>query len=115
MVKEAKYGEWAFLAGVLLAVVLGLVSGVGYPLPDYVLTILVLLGLVVGVMNITSKETHSFLLAALVLLTSKSAGLESLPFVGSYLDLVLTYAAVFVAPASLVIALKTIKELAAGK
>lgn len=115
MSKEPRYGEWTFLAGVLLAVVLGLVRGAGYSLPDYVLTVVVLLGLVVGLMNVTAKEAQPFLLATIVLMAVNSAGLESLPYVGTYLEPVLMYVAVFVAPAALVVALKTVKELASSK
>ncbi|MBS3052195.1 MAG: hypothetical protein J4428_02400 [Candidatus Aenigmarchaeota archaeon] len=115
MAKEPRYGEWAFLAGVLLAVVLGLVEGAGYSLPGYVLTVVVLLGLVVGLMNITAKEASPFLLATLVLMATSSAGLEKLPYIGNYLEPVLAYVAIFVAPAALVVALKAVKEMAASK
>ncbi len=112
---EAKYGEWAFLVGVLLSVVLGLVeSATTVQLPNYVGPVLVVLGLVVGALNVTAKESHGFLLSTVALMLVASAGLESLPYLGSYLASFLGYLSIFVAPAALLVALKSIYELAKG-
>lgn len=113
---QMQYGEWAFLAGVLLAVILGLVQGAGVAiLPAYVGPILVVLGVIVGALNITSKESHGFLLGSVALLLVTTAGLETLPYIGVYLASMLDFIAVFVAPASLIVALKVIYDLAVKK
>lgn len=110
---EARYGEWAFLAGVLLAVILGLVEGSGAAaLPDYVGPVLVVLGLVVGALNISAKESHGFLLGSVALLLAEGAGLGTLPWVGAYLGSILGFIAVFVAPAAVLVALKVVYDLA---
>ena len=116
MAKARKsHGEWAFLAGVLLAIVLGLIEAAGATLPGYVGPILVLLGLVVGALNISSGESQGFLLGAVALLLVKKAGLETLPYgLGSFLDSTLGLIAVFVAPAALLVALRVVYGIAKG-
>ncbi len=112
---ETRYGEWAFLAGVLLVVVLGFVDAAGLAtLPSFVAPVLVVLGLIVGALNVTAKESHGFLLATLALLLVASAGLDTLPYIGSYLTSILGFLGWFVAPAALLVALKTIYDLAKG-
>jgi hypothetical protein len=116
MVTTAKYGEWAFLAGVLLAIVLGLLQGAGFLGELSALSLLlVLLGLVVGVLTVTAKETDSFLVSAVALLLVGSAGLGSIDIIGSYLAAVLSNVRSFVAPAALVVALLAVFRLASKR
>jgi hypothetical protein len=115
--KINKIGELAFLVGVILAILVGLFLGspssVSYPM--YMAVILVLLGIVVGLLNITQKETTAFLVAVIALLAAGSGGLGILPAVGSYLDAMLVNIALFVAPAAIIVALKTVVTLAKKK
>ena len=104
----SKVGEWAFLGGVILAILVGLVPGV---LPgNLVSLVLVVLGILVGLINIGAKETHSFLLASVALLVAGTAGLQTLPVVGSIVNAVLTNIVSFVAPAAVIVALKAVYE-----
>ncbi len=120
-----KYGEWAFLLGVVLALIVGLFSvqleEAGAAL--YVMGVLAVLGLVVGLLNIKEKEVNSFLLAAITLLMVASSWgpiTEMLSeVVGGYgviiagwLTMFFSALAAFVAPAALIIALKAIYNLA---
>ncbi|MEM5777288.1 MAG: hypothetical protein QXJ06_02465 [Candidatus Aenigmatarchaeota archaeon] len=113
-----RYGEWAFLAGVLLALALGLLQGLGVEFGNQQLLnlLLVVLGLVVGLTTVTSKETDSFLIASIALLSVGAAGLSG--FEKTISD-VIVYALVnlrsFVAPAALVVALKSIYKLASTR
>lgn len=114
---EEKWGEWAFLVGVLLALLVGLFSGyIGAENLPIVFGILTILGLIVGLLNITEKEVNSFLIAAIALMGSGSAlyPLSTLfpPQIVSMLSAFLGAIGVFVAPAALVIALKAIYNLA---
>jgi len=113
-----KYGEWAFLAGVLLALVLGLLQGLGV-VGDYALLslLLIVLGLVVGLTTVTSKETDSFLIASVALLSVGAAGLSNLggQTIGAVLADALANLRSFVAPAALVVALKSIYKLASTR
>ena len=104
-------GKWSFIAGILLAILLGVL---GSSLAEYVPTIatlLILLGVVVGFLNITTKQVYNFLVAAIALLLTGAAGLDTLPVVGLYIGPVLTYIASFVAPAAVIVALKAIYEI----
>jgi len=106
MTKKKGLGEWAFVLGVLLAVVAGLMSSL---LPAGIVGLaLVVLGLIVGLLNIDKKETVNFLVAAIALMLTVLAQVENLPLVGQYLDSILGNIVMFVAPAVLVVALKTI-------
>ena len=106
MTKKKGLGEWAFVLGVLLAVVAGLMSSL---LPAGIVGLaLVVLGLIVGLLNIDKKETVNFLVAAIALMLTVLAQVENLPLVGQYLDSILGNILMFVAPAVLVVALKTI-------
>jgi len=106
MTKKKGLGEWAFVLGVLLAVVAGLMSSL---LPAGIVGLaLVVLGLIVGLLNIDKKETVNFLVAAIALMLTGLAQVENLPLVGQYLDSILGNILMFVAPAVLVVALKTI-------
>lgn len=109
-------GSWAFLLGVVVALIAGAL------LPDRsnptVTSFLVLLGTVVGLLNITTRETSSFLLASvsLVLVTALGGSVVSgVVSVGPYLGAMLDSILVFVVPATIVVALKAIFSLAETK
>ncbi len=102
-----KLGSWAFIIGVILAVLAGLMPTMQTPTVTWVL---VILGLIVGFLNITERETVEFLVAAVALLIAGSAG--SLPALGTVILAILENIVAFVAPAALVVALKAIYSLA---
>lgn len=113
MAKEKRtFGEWAFIFGVLLALLGGLLVTLKLLSGGIVALLLVVLGIIVGFMNVTEKETIPFLVASIALLATGSAGLRELPLFGAYLGTVLLYLATFVAPAAVVVALKAIFDLA---
>lgn len=101
-------GHWSFIAGVLLAVLAGLIPSMQ---TDGLIWILVVLGLIVGVLNITARETAEFLLAALALIICADAAKFVLP-VGVVLFPILSNIIAFVFPAALIVALRTIWVLA---
>ncbi len=101
----AQVGKYAFIAGVVLAILAGFVPGTWIPVA------LALLGLVVGLLNITAAETRSFLLAAIGLVVGVSS-IQSLPWVGDWLATVFGHLVVFIGPALLVVALKSLFETA---
>lgn len=102
-----KIGHWAFLLGVALAVLAGLVPQ--WQTSTMVWTLAVL-GLVVGVLNIQARETTEFLVATITLMVVGSAG--ALPSLGQLVTGVLSNIVAFVAPAAFVVALKALWELA---
>ncbi len=100
-----RVGKYAFIAGVVLAFL------AGFGQETWIPAVLAVLGLVVGILNITAAETRSFLLAAVGLILSASS-IQSLPWVGDWLATVLGYLVVFIGPALLVVALKSLFETA---
>ena len=108
----AKVGSWAFIIGVLIALVVGILN----PTENTVATtILIVLGLIVGFLNVTGRETTPFLLAALSLvLVAKFGGdvLGMVSGIGIYLQSMLTALMTFVVPATIIVALKAIYALA---
>ena len=64
--KESKtvqlVGSWAFLVGIVIAIVAGF-----WDLNPVVTAALVVLGMIVGILNVTGKETTPFLLATVSL------------------------------------------------
>ncbi len=102
-------GSWAFILGVLIAIISGLGAGaLDATMQGYVGIVLVVLGLVVGFLNISAKEVTDFLIAAIALIAVGAANLSTIPLIGSYLASMVLYLAAFVAPAALVVALKAI-------
>jgi hypothetical protein len=105
-----KVGGYAFLVGVLIAILAVFVSVPEVPLA------LAVLGLLVGLLNIADKETEKFLIASIALLASYASlsPLAVTPVLGIYVAMILPVfgnIAVFVAPAALIVALKTIYTL----
>ena len=112
---EGKLGQWAFIAGVAIAVIIGLFSSrLSLDIQGWLVLLLVVLGLIVGLLNVTEKESTPFLIAAAALMLTGLSGdtLSNIPKIGGYLSGVVTQIAVFVAPAAIVVALKSIQSLA---
>ncbi|MCD6496658.1 MAG: hypothetical protein J7K54_05285 [Candidatus Aenigmarchaeota archaeon] len=108
-----KIGGWAFILGVLIAILAGLASGaLDAASAGYVTLALVILGLVVGFLNIGDKEVNDFLLSAVAVVLIGTANLNAIPVIGTYLALMVLNVAAFVAPAALVVALKAVYNLA---
>ncbi|MEK6848382.1 MAG: hypothetical protein AABX65_02005, partial [Nanoarchaeota archaeon] len=78
MAKKGKsLGAWAFLIGVLLAIILGLFN-TQLGNVAWISVVLVVLGLLVGLLNLGSGEAKDFLLAALALVIVSNLGGEAL-------------------------------------
>jgi len=107
------FGVWAFIIGLILAIVVALLSG---PLPpDWAVIVLAILGIIVGLLNVTGKEVEKFLIAAIAFLLSFqslsnvfiaiSGGWTA---IGTFFNLI----SVFMAPAAAVVAIKALYNLA---
>jgi hypothetical protein len=99
-------GKWAFIIGLVLAVLAGL-----FFQPGWAIWVLAILGVIVGLLNITAEETRGFLLASIALTISATA-LNSLPIIGTALSLVLPFVVAFVAGGMIVVALKELFQTA---
>ena len=109
MAKHSTTGHWAFILGILLAIIAGLIPQLQ---TSTITWILVLLGLIVGFLNVTITETQEFLIAAIALLLISSTG--ALPVLGTIIAVMLSNIVAFVAPAALIVALKAVYDLASA-
>lgn len=111
-----KHAHYAFFAGVILALLFGLFGAFN----KITILILVILGVIVGFMNLSAKQVIEFLVATIALIVA--SGAANLVFLdqlyaplGTTLVNMLAGIKVFVAPAAIVVSLKAIKTLAENK
>ena len=106
-----KYGSWAFIIGLVISILAGFVTT---GLEGMYALILGILGLIVGLINVTDKETQLFLVAAIALIASASSLSSVVAFSATaqqVLQTILGYIVVFVAPAAAVVALKAVYDI----
>ena len=106
-------GKWAFIIGLVLAVIAGIIEGT-YAIP-YLTLILVVLGLIVGFLNIHEKNEIRLLVALVTLVSVGSATVLVIPTIGAYLDAILINFIAFVGAAALVVSIKAIVETTKSK
>ena len=109
----AKVGSWAFIIGVVVALLIGIFSG-GSANP-VATSVLIILGLIVGLLNVTGRETTPFLLATVSLVIVSFMGgpiLANVAGIGNALQAILNAITTFVIPATIIVALKAIYALA---
>ena len=107
----SKVGAWAFILGIIIALVAGF-----WPLGTIVTAVLIVLGLIVGFLNVTGKETTPFLLATVALVIVSNFG--GAVFATANLDVLqsmLNALIVFVIPATIVVAVKAVYNLASAE
>ncbi len=106
-------GRWAFIVGVAIAIVAGLIPSLQSV--TWVTWLLVVLGLIVGFLNVTDKETTGFLIAAIALMVVGGSGLSVFGTLGSVLTSILNNIVAFVAPGALVVALKAVYAISSDR
>lgn len=100
-------GRWAFLIGVILAVILGAMG----PVTGSWAIVLVIIGILVGLLNVGDSEVMPFLMSGVVLVITSALGgnlMGNIPYVGTILDALLV---IFV-PATVIVAVKNVFNLA---
>jgi hypothetical protein len=117
-------GAWAFLIGVILAVIIGF-STMLIPIPSltkyssFIYFILVILGIVIGFsINATGKDSQTFLITGAIIVLVSKFGMESV--ISSLIGIGAgdTASSIFAAllalfvPATIIVALKTVFGLA---
>jgi len=120
-----KVGSWLFLVGILIAVIVGLITGANFwtDTSGYVTLLLAILGFVVGALtffavgNITPEKVPTFLLGALLLVGIGTAGstnwFAEVNLIGPYFTSIAGMLAIFVAPAAGILAIRAVWD--AGK
>jgi hypothetical protein len=100
-------GSWAFLIGVVLAVVLGLAGAI-----DEIWTIVfIFIGLLIGMLNVTNKETTPFLISGTVLIIASALGGSALSDVQTLSNVLNALLVIFI-PATVIVAIKNVFILA---
>ncbi len=106
--------HYSFFAGVIVAILAGWlnVAYSGLLSSQTLMTTLVILGTLVGLFNLTAKETSPFLTAAIALMLAGIVNLGLVYGIGLYLRSMLSNIVVFVVPAAIIVAMKSIWRLA---
>jgi len=111
-IKRNSLGAWAFLIGIVVAVTIGVFSAqVTGQAQEIMLWLLIFLGIIVGLLNITNKESSSFLLVVVSLVIVSYFGrtiLMIIPVLGNMLWALL----ILFIPTTIIVALKSVFEMA---
>lgn len=105
----AKVGVWAFIIGLILALVFSIINPLG--LVQWETIVMVILGLIVGFLNISGAETKLYLIAAIAFIIASSvlAGvLSQWPFLATLFSAFIT----FTAPGAIVVSFRALYEIA---
>ena len=122
--KENSLGAWAFLFGVILAIGIGIASSTLISIPTLtkysssIYAILAILGIIVGFVNVTNKDSQTFLVSGAILVVVSKMGMESVTGsligigVGSVMTSVFGALLALFVPATIIVALKTVFGIA---
>ena len=99
-----KAGKYAFIVGIIVAVIAGVTELSWAP------GALAVLGVIVGFLNITADETRSFLLAAIALLMTATA-IDSIPVIGEAFSPFISNVVAFIGAAVFVVAIQTLLDV----
>jgi len=100
-------GSWAFLIGVVLALLLGLFGVMNATW----LYVLVFIGLIIGLLNIADEEVQPFLWSGIALIIASALGQGVMQQVGVLNNILDSLLAIFV-PATVVVAIKNVFAMA---
>lgn len=109
-----KIGRWAFIAGLVISLLAGIMPLMGMDIGFYGLIALVVLGVIVGFLNVTGKEVQPFLLGTVALMivgTALGSVLASISIIANILSAFVA----FVAGAALIVALKEVYAVTSSK
>ena len=113
--KENYLGAWGFLVGIILALAVGIFSAKIGELEGTITGVLVILGLVVGFINVSPKDQNTFLMTAVSLVIvsfAGAAGISEIEFlnigIGKMVSSTLGALLVMLVPATIVIAIKSL-------
>ena len=108
-----KVGSWSFIIGVIFAIISGF-----FTLNPQIISVLVVLGVIVGFLNISGEQAMTFLLAAVSLVVISQLGspaFSGIYFIGAPLQRMLNNLVVFVIPAAMIVALRAVLTIAYKK
>ncbi len=106
----ATVGPYSYIAGVVIAIL----AGIAMAGNSTVTMALGVLGLLVGLLNVTDKEVKLFLIASIAFLASANSLVAlgtAIPEVGAWMPNVFGYLIVFTAPAAAIVAVKALYDI----
>lgn len=116
--RENLLGAYAFLVGVIFAIIMGLsqkIFNIAYSNTPY--AFLVILGIIIGFLNVGDRDSMTFLIASLSLVIVSGFGqsaliyVSNIPFLSSLTAILAALLVMFV-PATIIVALKVVFNLA---
>ncbi len=121
--RENLFGAWAFLIGVVLAVIIGLLTGIvsSIKITPLLLGVLAILGVIVGFF-VAEKDIKTFLIAAVALVLVSYTGISGLILgaaisgleIGRIISGVLQSLLALFVPATIIVALKSVFSIASN-
>jgi uncharacterized membrane protein len=99
-------GSWAFLIGVILAIILG---AFGLMTPTLII-VLIVIGLIVGFFNISARESEPFLISGIALIIASAFGQAIVQDVAVLSSMLQSMLLIFV-PATIIVAIRNVFTL----
>ena len=112
----AKVGSWSFIIGALIAVILGAIASTAGT--TWVIGLILVLGVIVGLLNISDREIVPFLVACVAFLVAApvfGGAVASFGTTFGWLTRILIHMAIFVVPAAIIASFKAILALAGSR
>lgn len=115
--RENVVAAWAFLLGIIIAVLVGFLAGFvqGFGINPFILGILAIIGIILGYF-VAEKDVQTFLLASVSIVIASYMGVSGLALgaaisgvnIGKIVSSIFQTLLVLFAPATVVVALKTV-------
>lgn len=100
-------GSWAFLIGVILALLLGLLNVMSVTW----IYVLIAIGIIIGLLNVADQEVQPFLMSGVVLIIASALGQTVTAQVPRLDGMLQALLAIFV-PATIIVAIKNVFSIA---
>jgi hypothetical protein len=112
---EVNIGEAAFLVGIIISIAAAFIPA-EIVAKGVVYLVLLILGFIVGLLNLRKEEYTTFLLVSLIfLIPGTFESIYQLSVIGEPLEKILTAISTFVLPAALIVAFKTLWDVASTR
>ena len=112
---DQKIGSWAFIIGVVIAIIAGLLgTSVFAGAASWIPVLFIVLGVIIGFLNISDKEAQHFLVAVIALLAASGVNWGVVPAIGTYLGDIFLNIAALMAPAGIIVGLKSVWSMASS-
>jgi len=119
--RENVTGAWAFLIGIVLALIGGILSAVFENFNPFVLGLILVLGLVIGFIGVSPNDISKFMMSSVSLAIVSfvgSAGVRNIEFlnwqIGNMVSSTLGALLVLLVPATIVVAVRSLFSISQG-